>query len=80
MRSINLWTCGILILLTFTSYLLSNQVMRTAFVYILTLLTMLKVLLVAFQYMELKKAHRAWLSIILVVLVVYGGVIISLYQ
>jgi hypothetical protein len=61
MRKSLLFVYGILIVLTLTTYFIVNSMMISTFVVSLIMgLSIFKFLLVAFQFMELKKANSFW--------------------
>ena len=63
----NLTTLGLLLFLTILTALSSGFLASAGFlVPLLLLLAVMKQLLVAFQFMELKKAHIFWKSLIVV--------------
>jgi hypothetical protein len=74
MQKSSLITYGLLILLTITTALISNlTTISSAVVSIIMGLSAIKFLLVAFQFMELKKANSFWkisVSLVLGLLVV----------
>ena len=78
MRKNNLIIFVALILLTFGSFFFSEQSGETVRVNYLLLFAFLKVSLVAFYFMELKKAHRGWTVILGLVLVAYVVFIFSI--
>ncbi|HFA49965.1 MAG TPA: hypothetical protein ENJ95_13235 [Bacteroidetes bacterium] len=80
MTNKNILTWGGLVLLTSASYFFSDSNGAKYSLYIIIILTLVKVFLVALQYMEMKKANRAWLFILAFVLVVYAGSVIALYS
>jgi Na+/glutamate symporter len=70
------WTFGLLALLTLAALLVSNLAIEPSTKKpLMLLLFSSKFLLVAFQFMELKKAHVAWRAAIVAVLAVINGVI-----
>ena len=75
----NFITWAILVVLSSAGYFFSAQSRPGIFLRIMVLLTTVKVFLVAYQYMELKKAHRAWPGILLFILVLYAGGLLLLY-
>jgi hypothetical protein len=44
--------------------------------YALLIITLLKISILAFEFMELKKAHKAWISVIVAIMVLSVGLII----
>ena len=76
----NFWAWAVLVLLTASTGLIAFSLNASA-VLALVMITFasVKVLLVAWQFMELKAAHRAWLAILAVVLSIYGGIVMVLY-
>ncbi|MCP3931871.1 MAG: hypothetical protein GY705_22580 [Bacteroidetes bacterium] len=75
----NLWTWLFLMLLTIINGFFANQSMGRIMIISLGIFTSIKVLLVCYQYMELKKAHKAWMFIILGILFVYSTAVIYFY-
>lgn len=75
----NVFTLALLVLLTASSGLMAAGE-KTGFVLALTLAiaACVKVLLVVWQFMEMKRAHRAWLILLGVVLLVYLGLVVGL--
>ena len=68
----------VLIVLTITSALVSKLDSKYV-VFIILILSALKFLAIAFQFMELKKAHRFWKTIIIGFIFVFGiGLLIVL--
>lgn len=79
MKKSLLYTYGILIILTFTTALVSTSVaVSTLAVNIIMVISALKFIVVAFQFMELKKANSFWkiTLIVLLILIVLVTVII----
>ena len=74
----NFWTWAALILLTISSYLFSERNGGVTVLVMLLLFTLLKIGLVAFQFMELKKAHAAWILMLGFVITVYAGIVIAI--
>lgn len=80
MKKSLLYTYGVLILLTLTTALVSNSIIMSTFaVSLIMLFSAVKFLLVAFQFMELKKSNSFWkmslslvlgLMILLIILIV----------
>ncbi len=62
-------------LLTISTALIAGKVMG---VYFILLIAALKFLLVAFQFMELKKAHVFWKTTLVIVLVIITGIVLIL--
>ena len=75
----NVFTLALLVLLTASSGLMAAGE-KTGFVLALTLAiaACVKVLLVVWQFMEMRQAHRAWWVLVGVVLAVFLGLIIAL--
>ncbi len=74
----NVFALALLVLLTASSGLMASG--KTAgFVLALTLAiaACVKVLLVVWQFMEMRSAHRAWLALVGVVLLVYLGLVME---
>ncbi len=64
----NIITLGVLLLLTVAAVFASNTVESSSYLILTVLgLGVIKLLLVAFQFMELKKAHPFWKAAITVV-------------
>lgn len=78
MKNNNLWIFISLVILTLSSYFFSELSGETIRVELLLLFASLKVFLVAFYFMELKKAHFAWVIIMGLVLIVFTGSIFAL--
>jgi len=78
MRNQNFWTWAALILLTTASYLFSERNGGVAVVTFILLFTVIKVGLVAFQFMELKKANIAWICMLGFVIIVYGSIVLTI--
>lgn len=81
MKKSLLYTYGILILLTISTAFLSNSnVLHVVLVALILGISAIKILVVAFQFMELKKANSFWkytLSIVLVLIIVILYIIIA---
>lgn len=76
MQKINIFTLTILILLTISTAILSNYFNSLKYIVFLILgLSGVKFILVAFQFMELKKAHQFWKSLIIIFLILFIGTI-----
>ncbi len=68
----NRWALALLVLLTAVSgFVASGLIGKTVLVVMLGIATSTKVLVVVCQYMELKKAHGAWLVLVGLILVAY---------
>ncbi len=65
-----------LVLLTMGSFFFSEQSEEVSNVKLLLLFASIKVFLVAFYFMELKKAHLGWIIIACLILIVFSGFII----
>jgi len=65
------YTLVILIILTITTALVSNFIDLKVGVYFILLLAVLKFIYVAFQFMELKKAHAFWKIIVILYLIIF---------
>lgn len=75
------YTLVLLILLTIGTALVSHQTFatKTMLVSLLLLLASIKIWLVAFYFMELRKAHPFWkVAIVTLTLLIVGGVIIAI--
>ncbi len=73
----NIYTLGLLIVLTALTAIFSNSQLNTAYVTsIVIILSAIKFLLVAFNFMELGKAHTFWKATLLLFLIIYVGLII----
>ena len=79
MKNKNFWTWAVLILLTTASYLFSERNGGATVLVMLLLFTVVKIGLVAFQFMELKKAHAAWILMLGFVIAVYGVIVIAIH-
>ncbi len=71
------YTLVILIILTITTALVSNFIDLKIGVYFILLLAVLKFIYVAFQFMEIKKAHVFW-KVSLTIYLLLFSIIISL--
>ncbi len=72
----NLNTLILLLVLTGLAALVSNSSLGGALLPLLILsLAMIKLLLVAFEFMELKKAHRFWQAALISTVVIFLGTI-----
>ncbi len=72
MRKKDKYTIGLLILLTISTAFLSYLYNQINFIILPILgLSALKFILVSFQFMELKKAHPFWRSLIIIFLIVF---------
>jgi len=65
-----------LILLTITTALVSGFIDLKVGVFFILLLSAIKFVLVSFQFMELKKAHPFWKTMILLFLIVFMGILL----
>lgn len=74
----NFLTWALLMILTTASYLFSERDGGVTVLIVLLLFTVIKIGLVAFQFMELKKAHVAWIWMLGFVITVYGGIVIAI--
>jgi heme/copper-type cytochrome/quinol oxidase subunit 4 len=73
----NVFALALLVLLTAASGLVAfGQNGRTALVLLLSVAACAKVLLVFWQFMEMKKSHRAWLVLLGVVLLFFTAFLI----
>ena len=80
MKKSLLVTYGVLIVLTITTALISNaSSFSTVAVALIMGLSAIKFLLVAFQFMELKKANSAWKYTLVIVLTLMILLIILLF-
>jgi len=76
MRKKDIYTLAILILLTVSTAILSNNSNNFKYIIFFILsLSGIKFILVAFQFMELKKAHQFWKSLIVIFLILFIGTI-----
>jgi len=78
MMNKNFLTWALLMILTTASYLFSERDGGVTVLIVLLLFTVIKIGLVAFQFMELKKAHVAWIWMLGFVITVYGGIVIAI--
>ncbi len=76
MQKKDIYTLTILIFLTITTAFFSNYYSDLKLVgLIILVLSGIKFVLVAFQFMELKKAHNFWKGLIIAFLTVFIGII-----
>ena len=76
MRKKDIYTLALLIVLTITTAIFSIYYVNLKFVgLIILVLSGIKFVLVAFQFMELKKAHTFWKGLIIIFLVLFIGII-----
>jgi hypothetical protein len=78
MNNKNILTWAALMILTTMSYLFSERNGGSTVLAIILLFTFVKIALVAWQYMELKKAHKAWMLILGFVIASYGIIIFAI--
>ncbi|MDD2982093.1 MAG: cytochrome C oxidase subunit IV family protein [Crocinitomicaceae bacterium] len=79
MKKIQLYTYGILIFLTLlTAFIASFQGSKIIIIAIIAI-ALTKFWLVAFQFMELKKAHPFWKFLIVIFAGLIGGITMILY-
>ena len=78
MTKSNIWTWVILVAFSSLNYFLPDKFDKSTILILLILFTLVKVILVAIQFMELKKAHPMWLVLVGFALLLYGGFIIAL--
>ena len=74
----NFLTWSILVLLTLSGYYAAGHLGAKVLAPLLCVSAAAKVLLVGFQFMELKKAHAAWRGLLLLILVLYMGLVLGL--
>jgi len=79
MANKNSWILLALILLTISSYFFSGPAEGAWQSGLILLFTLVKISLLVLYFMELQKAHYAWLLILGLVLVIYVGFILSLH-
>ena len=79
MKKTHLYTYGILILLTLVTAFTASLQGSKAIVIIIISLALFKFWLVAFQFMELKKAHPFWKFLIVIFAGLVGGISMILY-
>ena len=79
MKKTHLYTYGILILLTLVTAFTASLQGSKAIVIIIISLALFKFWLVAFQFMELKKAHPFWKFLIVIFAGLVGGITMILY-
>ena len=79
MRNKNIIIWIALLALTSVNYFLPGYLSENGLMMLIILLTITKVMLVAYQFMELKKAHAAWVFMLFFILVLYGGFTIGLH-
>lgn len=76
MQKKDIYTLALLIVLTITVAVFSNFDEKLKFVgLIILILSGIKFAAVAFQFMELKKAHSFWKTMIISFLIVFVGII-----
>lgn len=74
----DVFTLTLLVLLTASSGLMaSGKAAGFVLALILAIAACVKVLLVVWQFMEMRQAHRAWLVLVGVVLLVYLGLVVG---
>jgi len=73
------YTLLALILLTITTALVSNYIDLKVGVFFILILSAVKFIFVSFQFMELKKAHTFWQTIILLFLMIFVGLIMVIF-
>lgn len=79
MKKLHLYTYGTLIILTLlTAFVASLQSTKAAVIIIISI-ALIKFWLVAFQFMELKKAHPFWKFLIVIFAGLIGGITMILY-
>ncbi len=81
MKRKHIYILGILIALTILTALFSNNF--SAFKYIVSIilaLSCVKFLLVAFQFMELKKAHIFWKILLISYVVIFNTILLIVYS
>ncbi|MCP4125162.1 MAG: hypothetical protein GY751_25800 [Bacteroidetes bacterium] len=61
-----------LLSITLFSFFISDRSAPHTALIFLVMLAVIKVILLTTQYMELKKAHVAWLSVVIIILSAYG--------
>lgn len=79
MKKLHLYTYATLIILTLlTAFVASLQSTKAAVIIIISI-ALIKFWLVAFQFMELKKAHPFWKFLIVIFAGLVGGIAMILY-
>lgn len=79
MKKLHLYTYATLIILTLlTAFVASLQSTKAAVIIIISI-ALIKFWLVAFQFMELKKAHPFWKYLIVIFAGLVGGIAMILY-
>ncbi|HMU97436.1 MAG TPA: cytochrome C oxidase subunit IV family protein [Chitinophagales bacterium] len=73
-----LFTYIILIVLTILSPLLATYVVVKPIIYIIIIFSVIKFLLVGYQFMELKNAHTFWKAIFTIYACLIGGILMIL--
>ena len=72
MNNAHFKTWIVLVLITLFSFFISDRSGPHMALIFLVMLAIVKVILLTTQYMELKKAHFAWLSVVVIILSAYG--------
>ncbi len=75
MKNTNIITWIILMLLTLTTAIIAGM---SSAAYLILMAAAIKFMLVAFQFMELKKAHVLWKATLTIVLIFITGIIMIL--
>ncbi|HIP48535.1 MAG TPA: hypothetical protein EYG92_06165 [Lutibacter sp.] len=80
MKRKDIYTLGVLFILTILTALFSNLENIKYVAFIILALSGIKFLFVAFQFMELKKAHALWKGLIIGLIVFFIGAISLIVQ
>lgn len=76
MRKKDIYTLGLLIILTIITAFFSNHFGNFKYIiFTILFLSSIKFLLVVFNFMELKHAHSLWKSLIIMFLIIFVGII-----
>ncbi|RUA12078.1 MAG: hypothetical protein DSY82_02200 [Flavobacteriia bacterium] len=76
MKKKDIYTLALLIVLTLTTAIFSTHLNHLKYVTVIILgLSAIKFMLVAFQFMELKKANPFWKSIIVIYLILFVTIV-----
>ncbi len=78
MKINNLTIWAFLVVFTSSNYFLSQKFAEKSLLIALIIFTLVKVFLVVWQFMEMKKAHPAWLMMITLILIIFAGAILAL--
>lgn len=80
MKRKDIYTLGVLFVLTILTALFSNLEIIKYVAFLILALSGIKFILIAFQFMELKKAHNLWKGLLIGLLVFFIGTISIILQ